>query len=140
MRGLDREADDGRAADEALELLVGADRHRRLRLVYPVASRARDVATFVHSKVMIVDDRLLRIGSANLSHRSMGVDSECDLVADAGADPVRRAGVQHTRDRLLGEQLGLAPEAVAAEVARLGRCARWSTRVPTPIARCSPST
>ena len=105
---------------EALEVLVGADRHRRLRLVYPVASRARDVATFVHSKVMIVDDRLLRIGSANLSHRSMGVDSECDLIADAGADPVRRAGVQRTRDRLLGEQLGLAPEVVAAEVARLG--------------------
>jgi phosphatidylserine/phosphatidylglycerophosphate/cardiolipin synthase-like enzyme/uncharacterized membrane protein YdjX (TVP38/TMEM64 family) len=105
---------------EALQALVDADRHRRLRLVYPVASRARDVATFVHSKVMIVDDRLLRIGSANLSHRSMGVDSECDLIADAGADAARRAGVRHTRDRLLGEQLGLAPEVVAAEVARLG--------------------
>ena len=76
----------GALRHEALEALAGADRHRRLRLVYPVASRARDVATFVHSKVMIVDDRLLRIGSANLSHRSMGVDSECDLTADAGAD------------------------------------------------------
>ena len=105
---------------EALEVLVGADRHRRLRLVYPAASQARDVATFVHSKVMVVDDRLLRIGSANLSHRSMGVDSECDLIADAGADPARRAGVRSTRDRLLGEQLGLTPETVAAEVARLG--------------------
>jgi phosphatidylserine/phosphatidylglycerophosphate/cardiolipin synthase-like enzyme/uncharacterized membrane protein YdjX (TVP38/TMEM64 family) len=105
---------------EALEVLVRADRHRRLRLVYPMASRARDVATFVHSKVMIVDDRLLRIGSANLSHRSMGVDSECDLIADAGADPERRAGVQRTRDRLLGEQLGLAADVVAAELARLG--------------------
>jgi phospholipase D1/2 len=105
---------------EALEVLVEADRHRRLRLVYPVASRARDVATFVHSKVMIVDDRLLRIGSANMSHRSMGVDSECDLIADAGADPVRRAGVRHTRDRLLGEQLGLPPDIVTAEMTRLG--------------------
>jgi uncharacterized membrane protein YdjX (TVP38/TMEM64 family) len=105
---------------EALQVLVGADKHRRLRLVYPVASQARDVATFVHSKVMIVDDRLLRIGSANMSHRSMGVDSECDLIADAGADPVHRAGVQRTRDRLLGEQLGLTPEVVAAEVTRLG--------------------
>jgi phosphatidylserine/phosphatidylglycerophosphate/cardiolipin synthase-like enzyme/uncharacterized membrane protein YdjX (TVP38/TMEM64 family) len=105
---------------EALALLVGADRHHRLRLVYPAASRARDVVTFVHSKVMIVDDRLLRIGSANLSHRSMGVDSECDLIADAGADPVRRAGVQRTRDRLLGEQLGLPPEVVAGEIRRLG--------------------
>lgn len=105
---------------EALELLVDADRHRRLRLVYPMASRARNVATFVHAKVMIVDDRLLRIGSANLSHRSMGVDSECDLIADAGADPVRRAGVQHTRDRLLGEHLGLPADVVRAEMMRLG--------------------
>ena len=69
---------------------------------------------------MIIDDRLLRIGSANMSHRSMGVDSECDLIADAGADPERRAGVQRTRDRLLGEQLGLPPDVVAAEIARLG--------------------
>ena len=105
---------------EALAVLVEADRHRRLRLVYPVASRARDVATFVHSKVMVVDDRLLRIGSANMSHRSMGVDSECDLIADAGDDPGRRAGVQRTRDRLLGEQLGLPPEVVTAEISRLG--------------------
>jgi len=105
---------------EALAVLVEADRHRRLRLVYPVASRARDVVTFVHSKVMIVDDRLLRIGSANMSHRSMGVDSECDVIADAGADPVRRAGVRRTRDRLLGAQLGLPPDVVAAEITRLG--------------------
>ncbi len=33
----------------------------------------------VHSKVMIVDDRYLRVGSANLCHRSMGTDTECDL-------------------------------------------------------------
>jgi phosphatidylserine/phosphatidylglycerophosphate/cardiolipin synthase-like enzyme/uncharacterized membrane protein YdjX (TVP38/TMEM64 family) len=104
---------------EALEVLVHADRHRRLRLVYPVASRARDVATFVHSKVMIVDDRLLRIGSANVSHRSMGVDTECDLIAEAG-DRGQRSGVRRTRDRLLGEHLGLSADAVAAELARLG--------------------
>ena len=105
---------------EALKTLADADRHGRLRLVYPIASRARDVATFVHSKVMIVDDRLLRIGSANFSHRSMGVDSECDLIADAGDDPGRRAGVERTRNRLLGEQLGLSAEAVATELERLG--------------------
>ncbi len=119
---------------EALAVLVEADRHRRLRLVYPVASRARDVATFVHSKVMVVDDRLLRIGSANMSHRSMGVDSECDLIADAGDDPGRRAGVQRTRDRLLGEQLGLPPEVVTAEISRLGSMGALDRRA----GRCRP--
>ena len=37
----------------------------------------------VHSKVMIVDDRLLRVGSANLNNRSMGTDTECDLAIEA---------------------------------------------------------
>ena len=45
----------------------------------------------IHSKVMVVDDRLLRIGSANINNRSMGADTECDLV-DRGRErgPARR--------------------------------------------------
>jgi len=75
--------------------------------------------------VMIVDDRFVRIGSANFSRRSMGVDSECDLAAyagvaddDAGAgagtgvDSRHRAGVRRIRDRLIGEHLGMSAEAV----------------------------
>ena len=104
---------------EVLGHLVAADRHRRLRIVYPAASRVHEVPTFVHSKVMIVDDRLVRIGSANLSRRSMGVDSECDLAAHAATTSHRR-GVQRIRERLLGEHLGMTPDAVAAESARLG--------------------
>jgi phospholipase D1/2 len=106
--------------DEVLRHLTTADRYNRLRVVYPAASRARNVSTFVHSKVMIVDDRLVRIGSANLSRRSMGVDSECDLAAEASADPRQRAGIQRIRDRLIGEHLGMPADEVAAEVARLG--------------------
>ena len=47
----------------------------------------------VHAKVMIVDDRSARVGSANLTNRSMGVDTECDLVLDAELDP--RLGADH---------------------------------------------
>ena len=46
----------------------------------------------VHAKVMIVDDRCARVGSANLSNRSMGLDTECDLVLDADLDPRLGAG------------------------------------------------
>lgn len=105
---------------EALRQLTAADRYGRLRVVYPAASRPDDVPTFVHSKVMIVDDRLVRIGSANFSRRSMGVDSECDLAADAGDDPRRRAAVGHIRDRLVGEHLGMPADEVGVESARLG--------------------
>jgi phosphatidylserine/phosphatidylglycerophosphate/cardiolipin synthase-like enzyme len=110
----------GALRDQVLRQLVAADRHRRLRIVYPAASRARGVATFIHSKVMIADDRFVRIGSANFSRRSMGVDSECDLSVDAGTDGQHRAGVRHIRDRLIGEHLGMDPDDVAAAVARLG--------------------
>ena len=77
----------GAFRDAVFRQLIAADAHRRLRIVYPAASRAQNVPIFVHSKVMIVDDELVRIGSANFSRRSMGVDTECDLAVDAGGDP-----------------------------------------------------
>ena len=40
----------------------------------------------VHSKVMIVDDRILRVVSANLNNRSMGADTECDLAFEATSE------------------------------------------------------
>jgi phospholipase D1/2 len=96
--------------------LLAADRYKRLRLVHPMASRARDVATFVHSKVMIVDESLVRIGSANISRRSMGVDTECDLAVGAAGDPRIEAGVRQIRNRLLAEHLGVSAETVAEEL------------------------
>jgi phosphatidylserine/phosphatidylglycerophosphate/cardiolipin synthase-like enzyme len=97
----------------ALRALSAADSHGRLRLVQPLASRAREVCTFVHSKVMIVDDVHLRIGSANLSNRSMGMDTECDLIA-VGDSERTAAGIRLVRARLVGEHLGLAAEEVTA--------------------------
>jgi uncharacterized membrane protein YdjX (TVP38/TMEM64 family) len=106
--------------DGVCRALRDADRYRRLRLVYPAASRARDVATFVHSKVMMVDDVLVRIGSANYSRRSMGVDTECDLAVDAGNDRQAQAGVRHIRDRLLAEHLGISVDELGRELKRAG--------------------
>jgi phosphatidylserine/phosphatidylglycerophosphate/cardiolipin synthase-like enzyme/uncharacterized membrane protein YdjX (TVP38/TMEM64 family) len=100
--------------------LIAADTHKRLRLVYPAASRAQNVPTFVHSKVMVVDDRFVRIGSANFSRRSMGVDTECDLAVDTTGDPDKRTGILRIRDRLLAEHLGLAPEDIAPGIERSG--------------------
>ena len=54
----------GALRDEALRHLITSDRWRRLRVVYPAASRARDVCTFIHSKVMIVDTGWVKVESA----------------------------------------------------------------------------
>jgi phosphatidylserine/phosphatidylglycerophosphate/cardiolipin synthase-like enzyme/uncharacterized membrane protein YdjX (TVP38/TMEM64 family) len=110
----------GAFRDGVFRLMLEADVHERLRLVYPMASRAQNVPTFVHSKVMIVDDELVRIGSANFSRRSMGVDTECDLAVEADGDPAIRGGIRQIRDRLLAEHLGMSFEGVASGFDRTG--------------------
>jgi phosphatidylserine/phosphatidylglycerophosphate/cardiolipin synthase-like enzyme/uncharacterized membrane protein YdjX (TVP38/TMEM64 family) len=99
--------DRGRA--EFLERLRAGDRFGRLRVLHPVNAEGADppVPINVHSKLMIVDDRLLVIGSANLSNRSMRLDSECNLALEA-EDEADRSAVLRARDALLGEHLGCA--------------------------------
>jgi phospholipase D1/2 len=109
--------------DTVFRQLERADRHGRLRLVYPIVSRIQDVSTFIHSKVMIVDDDFLRIGSANCSNRSLGVDTECDLTIAAHGDPRIREGIVRMRDRLLAEHLGQDAAEVGRELKHTGSIA-----------------
>jgi phospholipase D1/2 len=102
--------------------LRGADRHGRLRVLYPVVSgtgEREDGWVRIHAKVLVVDDRLLRVGSSNLSNRSMGVDTECDLAIEAEDDRTR-AAIASVRNRLLGEHLGMASGAVGAAIEAQG--------------------
>ena len=63
----------------------------------------------IHSKLIIVDDVFLRIGSSNLNNRSMGLDSECDLAIEATGEEERRT-IACLRDRLLAEHLETQPD------------------------------
>ena len=110
----------GAFRDAVFAQLTAADQYGRLRLVYPIASRTRDVPTFIHSKVMIVDDELVRIGSANFARRSMGMDTECDLAVEAAGDPRVRSGIRRVRDRLLAEHLGMDVETISTALDRAG--------------------
>jgi phospholipase D1/2 len=104
--------------------LQDADRYGRLRVYHPDVAGLGDRRLTVHAKVLIADDCLLRVGSANLNNRSMGLDSECDLAIDAGADLHCQAGIAAVRDRLLGEHLGQAPSKVANVLAVTGSLIR----------------
>ena len=97
-----------------------ADRHDRLRVYYPDIPGAGNHYLNVHSKVMIVDERLLRIGSSNLDNRSMGFDTECDLVIEAAGEARIEQAIAHFRDRLLGEHLDVSVEKVAQARAASG--------------------
>lgn len=104
-----------------VERLRSADRHDRLRLYYPRLAEDPHCTLMVHAKVMVIDDRFLRVGSANLSNRSMGFDSECDLAVaadEAGGD--RQKTIAGIRSRLLAEHLGCTPEEVDKAMARKG--------------------
>ena len=97
--------------------LRAQDPHGRFRILYPVTDGGQPI--YVHAKIMIVDDVLLRIGSSNIDRRSMGFDTECDVAITAPDDATRRL-IGHVRTRLLAEHLGLPEERVGAEIRRQG--------------------
>ncbi len=107
-----------KAMDAARVKLVAAigraDKHKRFRVYVPVTQGGTDI--YVHAKVSILDDRLLRVGSSNLNNRSQGLDSECDVIIDA-ALPANRgseAAMTELRHRLIAEHLDCSPEEFAA--------------------------
>ena len=104
-----------------LKRLFREDMHGRLRVFYPVTKEEQPI--YVHSKLMIIDDRLVRIGSSNLSNRSMAFDSECDLSAEA-VDRKTRRGVRGLLCALLAEHLGATPDMVSARLVDPGSLVR----------------
>ncbi|MFO7911697.1 MAG: VTT domain-containing protein [Desulfotignum sp.] len=99
-----------------LETLSAADKHHRLGVFFPVLDDGK-TPLYVHAKLMIVDDRLAIIGSANLSNRSMRFDSECVLAFEAGEDNRVGEAIANLRNRLLAEHTGRSVDAVASAFA-----------------------
>lgn len=109
------------AARVQLARAIGkVDKGDRFRIYVPVTKGGSDI--YVHAKLMIVDDRILRIGSANLNNRSLGLDSECDMVLDCALPTNRGAekAIAALRTRLLAEHLGVGENAVAEAFAKTG--------------------
>ena len=109
-----------------LHTLAQAGVADRVRLVYPqVEAGGRSTDTMMHSKVMIIDDRFLRVGSANLNNRSMGTDTECDLAIEA-RNAGQRTKILEVRDRLVADHCGVT----AADVAKHFASGRRLVEVP----------
>ncbi|RIY02838.1 phospholipase [Aureimonas flava] len=102
-----------------MEALRRIDREGRFRLYHPV--NAGGEAIYCHAKILVVDDRCLRVGSSNMNNRSMRLDTECDVSVDAALAPGgTRAGIAAVRDDLLAEHLGVDAARVAETLARTG--------------------
>ena len=103
------------AARVRLGQVIGvSDTRNRFRIYTPRTEGGASI--YVHAKVMIVDDRMLRVGSSNMNNRSLGLDSECDLALASEGDAAS-AAIARLRTRLLAEHLGVEEAAVRAKFA-----------------------
>jgi phospholipase D1/2 len=112
----------GSARLRLLELIREADHGHRFRLYTPVTAGRQPI--YVHAKVMIVDDRLLKVGSSNLNNRSLGFDTECDLSVEMvpGGRDDRATGpaIVRLRNDLLSEHLGVEIAVLEQAIERAG--------------------
>ena len=134
-----------RARSDLLRRLWAADLHGRFRAYYPHTSAGQTI--IVHSKVAVIDERLVRIGSANLNNRSAGFDTECDAAIEARSD-AEQGAIARFRARLLGHfaqapegevelmiaELGLAKASDALARASAGRLVRMEPVPMGPLA------
>ncbi len=103
-----------------IRTLTAADRHGRFHAYSPVTTLGRTI--IVHAKLTIIDDTLLRIGSANINNRSFGFDTECDLSLEAAgpASAANRAAITHLRNKLLAHWLGCAEQPLLEAIQATG--------------------
>ncbi|WP_160003561.1 phospholipase D-like domain-containing protein [Rhizobium sp. 18055] len=103
----------GNNRDRLIRRLKRIDRYDRLRVMYAVVPNQHgdEQEIVIHSKLLIVDDHFVRVGSSNLNNRSEGLDTECDLAIEASNDAHRDA-IEALRHRLIAEHLEVTPAAV----------------------------
>ncbi len=110
----------GSSRARVLRLIREGDRHDRFRIYTPVTAGRQPI--YVHAKVMVVDDWLLKVGSSNLNNRSLGFDTECDLAIEVRPQAANAAAMQAAilalRNDLIAEHLGETSARVAQAIER----------------------
>lgn len=131
------------ARDRLIEHLRAVDRYGRFHIYSPATREGHGI--IVHSKVSVIDDVFLRIGSCNLANRSMGFDTECDLsvsFSSADVDAAGRAATVRFRNSLVGHYLGMPPERIAAAMGEhgslSGAIAALDTEMPLRLPKLRP--
>jgi phosphatidylserine/phosphatidylglycerophosphate/cardiolipin synthase-like enzyme len=92
---------------------VAAETGHSFGIYYPasVAADGTEVPTYIHSKMLLVDDRFLSIGSANMNNRSMGYDTELNVAWDDLPGSRLSHSIRAARVNLLAEHTGLGAQA-----------------------------
>lgn len=98
------------------------DKFNRLGVYYPGIPNKNPLHFIkVHSKLMIVDDTFLTLGSANLNYRSMLVDSEINLSLESKEELESREFITQNVIHLLAEHLHIDSSELRKEYERTGK-------------------
>ncbi len=106
-----------RARGSMIWRLRAADIFGRFRAFFPTTPGGEHI--IVHSKTSVFDDRIARVGSANLNNRSGGFDTEVELVIECDEEQAKLS-IGAFRDRLVGHYMGYTGDAVARARADFG--------------------
>ena len=82
----------------------------QLGIYYTLSGRGKDdnPATYIHSKLLIIDDIFLSVGSANMTNRSMGLDTELNASWEETEETGKlTTSIRNIRISLLSEHTGL---------------------------------
>lgn len=122
------------ARAELVRCIKEADHKNRFSIWNPYTG---ETPIYVHAKIMIVDDEIIRIGSANLNNRSMGLDSECDVFIDTARPANSHAGeaIAAIRRSLIAEHTGVEEDEVDELIARHGTVAEMIDHTQTESGR-----
>ncbi len=101
-----------------VESLRRHDVYGRFRIYHPVTAKGQPI--YVHAKLMIADDQVLRVGSSNINNRSMRFDQECDVALEAGGSEELSRKIERFRNDLLAEHLSATPDAVDEAIRQSG--------------------
>jgi phosphatidylserine/phosphatidylglycerophosphate/cardiolipin synthase-like enzyme len=114
------------------------DHAERLHVYVPMTTGG--AAIYVHAKLMIIDDEIVRVGSANMNNRSMGLDSEADVFIDAARPGNGHAApaIANLRRRLLAEHCGITEAGLAALLGQHGSMAAAIAAAPTTSKHLAP--
>ena len=121
-----------------LHAIAERDHAKRFRVYVPVTSGGTPI--YVHAKLMIVDDEIVRVGSANMNNRSMGLDSETDVFIDAARPGNAHAApvIARLRRRLLAEHCGIPEGKLLALLEEHGSMAGAIDAAASPGKHLSP--
>lgn len=101
---------------EAMRYLQERAQNDQLLVVAPIKREGEDeAAIMVHAKLLIIDDQIIIVGSANFSNRSMRLDTETAIRIDAQNDTQRHV-IKNWRMTLIAEHTGLKRDAVEAKL------------------------